>query len=530
MATPAPPSAPRSGGASKTPCFYFAQGKCRNGAACGFYHAPREDLAKSPLPCRFYLWNACAAGAYVWRSLSLSLCERLGLMYACVRTLWTGRACKFSHIIDAEQQASLMVVSASTGEKSVAPGAFRVPCNFFNSGACTAGDKCPYVHVAPKSSVSSSGSQRDAIKRPPSAVKRPVLNATNPQTDEAAVDEREEKPAALSEDAAEQHMSDFITKEEGTAVEWRCSVWRCCTRPGPGRLTRVVGPLSLTLSLAELFYYGAPGEFADNNVLAPSQQQQQHTGPSYSEVAKRNVPVALDDYFIEDFEEPAARPYVGVGRLVGSPPTLAASSRSCLLSLVLLLHRKTCTYFLQGLCRYGDSCFYLHALREDVETEDDMLEMGRELQASAELECNICYDNILQKEERFGLLSGCNHAFCLSCVRNWRGTGDQPKQTVRQCPVCRVETHFVIPSSRMVTDAGRKKVLVDTYRKNLAAIPCRHFNEGRGTCPFGTSCFYAHRFPDGSLDERVVRTAVDADGHYDVLRQARLAHFFQTDA
>lgn len=193
-------------------------------------------------------------------------------------------------------------------------------------------------------------------------------------------------------------------------------------------------------------------------------------------------------------------------------------------------HRKTCTFFLQGNCRYGESCFYMHSLREDVETEADMIIMGRELQESEELECNICYDNILQKEERFGLLSGCSHAFCLTCVRNWRGNADQPKQTVRQCPVCRVETHFIIPSSRMVTDPERKKALIETYRKNLAAIPCRHFNEGQGTCPFGTSCFYAHRYPDGTLDARQVRTAVDADGHYDVLRQVRLEHFFNQNA
>lgn len=125
---------------------------------------------------------------------------------------------------------------------------------------------------------------------------------------------------------------------------------------------------------------------------------------------------------------------------------------------------KTCTFFLQGLCRYGDSCFYTHALPESFETQEDVDAMNEELRLSQDLECNICYDNILQKQERFGLLSGCTHAFCLSCVRNWRGTADQPKQTVRQCPVCRVETHFIIPSSRMVTDPARKKALTDTYR------------------------------------------------------------------
>lgn len=50
-----------------------------------------------------------------------------------------------------------------------------------------------------------------------------------------------------------------------------------------------------------------------------------------------------------------------------------------------------------------------------------------------------------------------------------------------------------------------------------------------GTCPFGTSCFYAHRYPDGTVEDRRVRTAVDSDGHYDVLRQVRLEHFLQQD-
>lgn len=93
-----------------------------------------------------------------------------------------------------------------------------------------------------------------------------------------------------------------------------------------------------------------------------------------------------------------------------------------------------------------------------------MLAMGEEIRLSADLECGICYENILGKGERFGLLSGCNHSFCLTCLRNWRGSADQPKQTVRQCPMCRVETNFIIPSSRMVTKPERKKVLIDVYR------------------------------------------------------------------
>ena len=61
----------------------------------------------------------------------------------------------------------------------------------------------------------------------------------------------------------------------------------------------------------------------------------------------------------------------------------------------------------------------------------------------------------------------------------------------------------------------------------VVTLCCIRVDPLRGTCPFGTSCFYAHRFPDGTVDTRQVRTAVDADGQYDVLRQVRLEHYFQ---
>ena len=45
--------------------------------------------------------------------------------------------------------------------------------------------------------------------------------------------------------------------------------------------------------------------------------------------------------------------------------------------------------------------------------------------ASKEVECSICLERPLEKENpaqrQFGLLD-CDHAFCLGCIRNWRGT------------------------------------------------------------------------------------------------------------
>ncbi|KAG3216915.1 hypothetical protein PC129_g12244 [Phytophthora cactorum] len=394
-------SAASGGSAAKkmTPCSFFAAGKCRNGSSCKFFHAQREDLA-------------------------------------------------FSHA--AEAQAAATRVSASSGEKTMKPGSYGVPCKFFKYGDCSSGDKCPYLHIQKKEEGEQNGETEVVTEGTSTPEKQPNEEEKVASPVAEAEASGEEQDTEKEEEVTE--LKDFMSKEE------------------------------------ELYYYGAPGEFEDAAVESVPPMSKE----SYVEVTKKNVkdrPLSFDE------ERPA-------------PP-------------------KICTFFLQGLCRYGDTCFYSHSLPERVESEEEMLAMGEEIRLSQDLECGICYEVILQKGERFGLLSGCNHSFCLTCLRNWRSSENQPRQTVRQCPVCRVETKFIIPSGRMVTRPERKKILIDVYRKNLSGIPCRHFDEGRGTCPFGTSCFYAHRYPDGTLASRQVRTAVDADGQYDVLRQVRLENFLK---
>jgi E3 ubiquitin-protein ligase makorin len=114
----------------------------------------------------------------------------------------------------------------------------------------------------------------------------------------------------------------------------------------------------------------------------------------------------------------------------------------------------------------------------------------------------------------------------LECIREWRGRIDLPVETTRSCPVCRQLSYLVIPCDRFIADEGRKAVVSREYHDAQRAIPCRHFNYGKGTCPFGSSCFYAHTNPDGTpavQPKHVVRGG--ADGNVGVTRAFKLNEF-----
>jgi len=149
---------------------------------------------------------------------------------------------------------------------------------------------------------------------------------------------------------------------------------------------------------------------------------------------------------------------------------------------------------------------------------------------SAEVECAICLEKVLSKptvsERKFGLMA-CEHAFCLGCIRNWRTqyVGVDVETALRTCPICRTTTHFITPSSVWPSTPEEKDGIVEGYKTKLSAIDCRHFNRGNGTCPFGTSCFYRHMLPDGTLDEPALRHYGNADGEVSVVKPVLLSHF-----
>ena len=161
-----------------------------------------------------------------------------------------------------------------------------------------------------------------------------------------------------------------------------------------------------------------------------------------------------------------------------------------------------CEYFVSGNCRYGDKCQYLHP--KGVYTGD--FASSSEEQAyikEYDEECQVCLEPVLANGKQFGVLEGCDHTFCLKCIREWRATYDKKtsKHHFRTCPICRKNSYIVIPSYYMVNSGPDKDALIEEYEETLRQIPCKHYNQGKGTCPFQNSCKYAHINKKGEVFE-----------------------------
>ncbi|XP_029007782.1 E3 ubiquitin-protein ligase makorin-2 [Betta splendens] len=186
-----------------------------------------------------------------------------------------------------------------------------------------------------------------------------------------------------------------------------------------------------------------------------------------------------------------------------------------------------CPYSAAGYCYYEDSCTYLHGDRCDVcgldvihphdpeqrrahekmcllAFEADM-EKAFAAQISQDKVCSICMEVVVQKanpsDRRFGILSSCCHTFCLACIRQWRCTRNFSNKIIKSCPECRVISEFVIPSVYWVEDQDDKDHLIELFKSGVRKKPCKYFDQGRGSCPFGGKCLYLHAFPDGTLAE-----------------------------
>lgn len=207
--------------------------------------------------------------------------------------------------------------------------------------------------------------------------------------------------------------------------------------------------------------------------------------------------------------------------------------------------QEVCRFFQRGNCSFGDKCRNAHPVDNPQEPSsgsgsyvcvaipppwngaDSAWAQEEPRTSDEDGECGICFENIKEKGERFGLLQGCDHAFCLSCIRSWRQQQEQDRKNKRLCPVCRNESGFVIPSDSLIMGREEKNRVTEEYQAECSRIPCKKFDYGRGKCPFGTSCHYAHLNEDGTRHVPApLRWMAGADGS-EVRNEVKMSDFFR---
>ena len=152
--------------------------------------------------------------------------------------------------------------------------------------------------------------------------------------------------------------------------------------------------------------------------------------------------------------------------------------------------RKTkCVFYGKGSCRNGSSCRFQHN-SPDKETSCNNKKLPfpicQETTPQEPVACGICYDNI----ESFGLLNGCDHAFCIACISTWRKDAAKSNSmsetnSKRSCPLCREHSNFVIQSQQHYKGQDRINYIQNTL-DHRNKIPCKQFAKDKACKFFGT--------------------------------------------
>ncbi|KAJ7115817.1 hypothetical protein C8R44DRAFT_628578 [Mycena epipterygia] len=156
---------------------------------------------------------------------------------------------------------------------------------------------------------------------------------------------------------------------------------------------------------------------------------------------------------------------------------------------------KTCRFYAAGFCKRGAQCWFSHAKGKEKEVIDDEDDL-----------CSICFE----KPVTYGLLTGCSHIFCITCIKQWRDPSNKSVDVVesgntKRCPMCRQPAKFIIPSSKFYAQGQEAKdAAMARYMDSMRRVSCKYFQRSLSAvppvpfCPFGKDCFYQHRNPDGT--------------------------------
>jgi hypothetical protein len=145
-------------------------------------------------------------------------------------------------------------------------------------------------------------------------------------------------------------------------------------------------------------------------------------------------------------------------------------------------------------------------------------------------ECGICFENPAKKRSRYGLLTSCDHLFCLDCMKQWRSPAQHHTDTTtaqsqrKTCPLCRAKSDFIVPSFDFKVGDDKLRE-VEKFRAKCAEIPCQFYRECSlgGSCPFGAKCFYKHIRDDGTVVDKSIEAEQGERGGVPGKRRARRA-------
>nr|CCA21621.1 makorinlike protein putative [Albugo laibachii Nc14] len=149
-----------------------------------------------------------------------------------------------------------------------------------------------------------------------------------------------------------------------------------------------------------------------------------------------------------------------------------------------------CPFFLRGNCKFGEYCRLRHASSRPASYRFRNPAVSKRYNAFS-YTCGICLDDIVDSGKRFGLLTGCDHCFCMECLGEWRRSKDLDVEVTRTCPECRQPSFFIVPSITFCKGIEKQHAIV-AYKHHLGKRNCKYFDGMFGSCPFGQHCFYAH--------------------------------------
>jgi E3 ubiquitin-protein ligase makorin len=197
--------------------------------------------------------------------------------------------------------------------------------------------------------------------------------------------------------------------------------------------------------------------------------------------------------------------------------------------------KQLCMYYMDGGCRFGEYCKFVHGLQCSIcekpylypddpvqnEKHTSQCELEKERETSEHLKCEMCNKKVVDSGRKFGILPSCDCVFCVPCIREVRNNALES-----ECPVCGKASHFVVPCYGWPRNAARKELVVSLYREKLRKIPCKYFDNGKGTCRFGSACHYAHVDTEGNaVVPEQARAVVDARGEYQQYSTLNLGMF-----